>query len=96
MARRRVNPRRKPATEADVERAYNDGCYDGGHVVFACVMLSVKDAGLADNDTLVEVWKHTQMLMEQLRDREIKLKEIDAVLAEEYNIYWELDDEKSD
>lgn len=88
--KKKINPKKKPATEADVKQAYRDGCYDGGHITFACVMLSVKDAGLADNDTLAEVWKHTQMLMEQLAANEIKLKEIDAVLAEEYNVYWEL------
>lgn len=87
--KRKVNPKKKPATEADVKRAYNDGCYDGGHVVFACFMLSIKDAELADNDTLIKIWEHTQMLMEQLRDKEIKLKEIDEVLADEYNVYWE-------
>lgn len=89
--KKKINPKKKPATEADVKRAYNDGCYDGGHVVFDCVMLSIKDANLADNETMIEIWKHTQMLLEQLRDKEIKLKEIDAVLAEEYNVYWELE-----
>lgn len=89
MAKReRINPRRQPATKADVEKALSEGREQGAHLMFACILTSIKDIHMISNDDLCSMWEHSSKLLEEIKENRIKLADLDEVLAEEYDCHW--------
>lgn len=84
----RINPRRQPATQADVDKSRREGRQEGAHLMFACIVTSLKDVHLLSNDDLVTMWEHSSKLLEEINEKRIKLEDLDKVLAEEYDCHW--------
>ena len=81
----KVNPRRKPATEADVRKAWEDGVLQG--CTNACAMfLTVLVDKFGAEDHIADVWKEINKLSEEVAERRVSIRDLRKVLLEEYGI----------
>ena len=81
----KTNPRKKPATEADVKRARNDGVLIG--VSNACaIILTVLVDKFNAADYIPDVWKEINKLSEEVKERRVSVHDLRAVLRDEYGI----------
>lgn len=85
---KKPNPRKKPASEADVKQAERQGREQGAHLMFACILVSIKDLHFIENDELASMWQHANMLLEEISKGHITLQDLDDVLTEEYDCHW--------
>lgn len=78
----KVNPRRRPATQADVTKARNEG------ISVACkVTLFVLRNYFGFGKTrLIRFWNHFESMCEEIGRGELKISEVDQVLLDEYGI----------
>ena len=85
--RTKTNPRRRPATQADVERARDEAVRETVRfcmVVFFTVLL---DKFAASKDDLQRVWDEVNDLSDSVKKKYVSLKDLKSVLAEEYDIH---------
>lgn len=81
----KTNPRRRPATQADVNRAYADGIVDG--VSNACaIILTVLVDKFNAADYIPDVWREINKLSAEVKERRVSLADLRCVLREEYGI----------
>lgn len=81
----KINPRRRPATEEDVKRAWDRGVLDG--VSNACVILLTVLADKFDGGPYIpDVWREINKLSEEVKERRVSVADLRAVLREEYGI----------
>lgn len=81
----KTNPRRRPATEADVRRAWMDGVTDG--VSNACaIILTVLVDKFDGADHIADIWREINKLSEEVKERRVSLADLRHVLREEYGI----------
>ena len=81
----KTNPRRKPATRADVDRAWEDGIVAGvsnACAIFLTVLLDKFDGA----DHIGDVWAEINKLSEEVKERRVSLADLRHVLREEYGI----------
>lgn len=82
---KKVNPRKRPATQADVDKAWNDGVMVGvsnSSVIFLTVLMDKFNAG----DYLTDVWDCINKLSEEVKERRVSIPDLRRVLLEEYDI----------
>jgi hypothetical protein len=87
--RTKTNPRRRPATQADVERARDEAVRETVRfcmVVFFTVLL---DKFAASKDDLQRVWDEVNDLSDSVKKKYVSLKDLKTVLVEEYDIHLE-------
>ena len=85
MAKKKVNPRKKPVSEADVERAKKIAMNNALTLVEAIVFTVLVDKyGLEDQ--VFNVWKDSQKLSEEIIEGRVSVEDLITVLKEEYNI----------
>ncbi len=87
--RTKTNPRRRPATQADVERARDDAVTETVRfcmVVFFTVLL---DKFAASKEDLQRVWDEVNDLSDSVKKKYVSLKDLKTVLVEEYDIHLE-------
>ena len=82
----KTNPRRRPATAADVKRAWEDGVNDGVRNS-ATLFLTVLADYLRLEDRLPEIWAQVVKLSEEVAEGMITFADLRHVLEEEYSIY---------
>jgi len=85
--RTKTNPRRRPATQADVERARDDAVRETVRfcmVVFFTVLL---DKFAASKEDLQRVWDEVNDLSDSVKKKYVSLKDLKTVLVEEYDIH---------
>lgn len=81
----KTNPRRKPATKADVDRAWNKGVMDG--VTNACaIFLTVLVDKFNGADHVGAVWQEINKLSEEIAEGRVSCADLRTVLREEYDI----------
>ena len=83
----KTNPRRRPATQADVERARDDAVRETVRfcmVVFFTVLL---DKFAASKEDLQRVWDEVNDLSDSVKKKYVSLKDLKTVLVEEYDIH---------
>ena len=81
----KINPKNIPKTQADVDRAWKRGVDDGVHnamALFFNVMLDKFDGG----GIIVDIWKETIKLSDEVSEGRVKIPEIVRMLREEYGI----------
>ena len=84
---KKVNPRRRPATQADVERARDEAVRETVRfcmVVFFTVLL---DKFAASKEDLQRVWNEVNDLSDSVKKKYVSLKDLKTVLVEEYDIH---------
>ena len=85
--RTKTNPRRRPATQADVERARDEAVRETVRfcmVVFFTVLL---DKFAASKEDLQLVWNAVNDLSDSVKKKYVSLKDLKTVLVEEYDIH---------
>ena len=85
--RTKTNPRRRPATQADVERARDEAVRETVRfcmVVFFTVLL---DKFAASKEDLQRVWNEVNDLSDSVKKKYVSLKDLKTVLVEEYDIH---------
>ncbi len=84
-AAKKVNPRRQPATEADVKRAYRRGVGDGIDHTLMIFLYTMRNYGYGTQrlERITETFTKT---VEEIGEERISLDEIESVLEEETGI----------
>lgn len=83
---KRVNPRRKPATMADVQRAKDTATADACRVTLAIFFTALLDKEGMDAEQLQRIWREVEALSESVRDRYVSAPDLIRVLRDEYEI----------
>ena len=82
----KINPRKIPRTQADVDRAWEKGVLDGVGNACAIVMTVLVDK-FNGADYIADVWKEIDKLSEAVGERRVSIADLKTVLREEYGIY---------
>lgn len=86
MSKKKVNPRRKPVTMADVERAKHQAKDAGIRVAMAIMFTVLADKQGFDFDRMNETWKQVLDLSDSIGERRVSIADLCCVLKEEYDI----------
>lgn len=79
------NPRRQPATQADVDRAWKPGLLKG--IDNACIIfLTVLVDKFNGADHIADVWQEINKLSEEIKEGRVSFADLKTVLKEEYGI----------
>lgn len=81
----KINPRRRPKTEADVNRAWEQGVLDGvtnACAIFMTVLVDKFDGG----PYIPDVWREINKLSEEIKERRVSVADLRHTLLEEYGI----------
>lgn len=81
----KTNPRRRPRTQADVDRAYTSGLEDGVQGVLSIVLIALKDLGETD-EFIAAFEKKFNRTVEAWLAGDVKGREIEGALLDEYEI----------
>ena len=81
----KTNPRRRPRTQADVDRAYTSGLEDGVQGVLSIVLIALKDLGETD-EFIAAFEKKFNRTVEAWLAGDVKGGEIEGALLDEYEI----------
>lgn len=83
---KKTNPRRKPATQADIKRAKQEA-QDKAISLAMCLFLTVmKDKENASNEDLKRIWKEIEDLSDSVVQGYVDLNDLRTTLKEEYGI----------
>ena len=79
------NPRRRPRTEADVRKAFEEGVNAGVQNASAIFLTVILDKyGMSDK--VQNVWKDICKLSEEIGEHRVRISDLRHVLLNEYNI----------
>lgn len=87
MPRKKVNPRRRPATQADVERARDKAVEKAVHLCMTVFFTVLLDKEQADKEILHRVWDEVNDLSDSINQGYVTEADLNRVLREEYDIY---------
>ena len=82
---KKTNPRRKPATQEDVNRAWGEGCIEGIRCMEAIILNCLCDK-YADQVDVEQFWDDLNKLSESYAEGRFTLADIRNMLKEEYKI----------
>lgn len=86
MPRKKVNPRRRPATQADVNRARDQAVADAVHLCMVIFFSVLLDKEGADAEILHRVWDEVNDLSDSINQGYVTEADLRRVLREEYDI----------
>ncbi len=81
----KTNPRKRPATQMDVDKAYARGTTDGCNLAMA-IFLTVLCDKFNGADLVGDIWEHCNRLSEEIKEHRINLFDLVDVLRTEYEI----------
>ena len=84
--KKKVNPRRRPATEADVKRAKASASDEAVKLAIAIFLTVLCDDFNFDKDQLQLAWERMDKLSESLTEHRVSAWDLVEVLREEYGI----------
>ena len=84
---KKQNPRRRPATQADVNRARDQAVADAVHLCMAVFFTVLLDKEGADKEILHRVWDEVNDLSDSINQGYVTEADLKRVLREEYDIY---------
>lgn len=85
MSRNKTNPRRKPATQEDVNRAWGEGVIEGIRCMEA-IMLNCLCDKYADQVDVGQFWEDLSKLSQSFAEGRFTIADIRNMLKEEYKI----------
>lgn len=83
---KRINQRRRPATQADVQRAKDTATADACRVTLAIFFTALLDKEGMDAEQLQRIWREVEALSESVRDGYVSAPDLIRVLRDEYEI----------
>lgn len=84
--KKRINPRRKPATQADVKKAKLEAAHEATSLAMALIFTALLDGGHLEPEELFAAWKRVQYLTDSVDKGYVNIFELRKVLREEYRI----------
>ena len=82
---KKVNPRKIPRSQEDVDRAWEKGVLDG--VSNACAIFLTVLLDKFDGSTYIkDVWEEINKLSEEVKERRVSVADLRKVLLEEYDV----------
>lgn len=84
--KKKINPRKRPASMADVEKAKKDATGEAISLSIALFMTVMVDKYGFDADTLKSVWNDINKLSQEVSEGHVNLHDLKQVLIEEYGI----------
>ena len=85
MSKQKINPRRKPATWADVDKAWEKGVLDGVNNATA-IFLSVLCDKFNGEEYVQDVWNEINKLSAEIAEKRVTISDLKTVLRNEYKI----------
>ena len=82
----KVNPRRRPATQADVNRAEQRATNDALTASAAIFLTILCDKEGADAETIQRVWQEMQELSQSIIDGYVSVSDLKDTLSNEYGV----------
>lgn len=89
MSGKKVNPRRRPATEADVRRAKDSARNDAVMAVWAIVLTALRDKEGFSKEALKRVWDESLDISDSILHGYITVQDLVYTLREEAGIKLE-------
>ena len=86
MKNSKINPKKIPATQADVKRAEERGLLFGLRMAKALMLTVLFDKKGYSKEEMQEVWKWLISLSESVTEGRVKMNDLYMVLREEYEI----------
>lgn len=87
MGRNKTNPRNRPASQADIDRAKKQATDDAIHLSIAMFLFVLKDDFDFNAEQLNYAWERIDKLSEEVKEHRINLWDLVNVLRDEYDIY---------
>ena len=84
--KKKVNPRRRPATEADVKRAKASASDEAVKLAIAIFLTVLCDDFNFDKDQLQLAWERMDKRSESIKEHRVSAWDLVEVLREEYGI----------
>ena len=84
--KKKTNPRRRPVSEADLNRAKATASDQAVKLAIAIFLTVLKDRFDFDNDQICEAWEAMNKLSEEIKEKRISAWDLVNVLEEEYGI----------
>ena len=81
----KTNPRKRPASQADVNRAWEQGVNDGVTNATTIILTVLVDK-FNGADYIRDVWREVQKLSEEVGERRVSVTDLRRTLLEEYEI----------
>lgn len=82
---KKVNPRNRPRSEADVKRAEKVAVDKAVHVASA-IFLTVLLDKFGGEEWIPDIWREVNKLSEEISERRVSVNDLTTVLREEYGI----------
>lgn len=82
---KKINPRKIPRTQADVDAAWEKGVMDGVHNASAMFMNVLLDK-FNGQEHIADVWREITKLSEEVKEGRVKIPDICYMLKTEYDI----------
>ena len=82
---KKVNPRKVPRTQADVDAAWEKGVVDGVSYASAMFMNVLLDKFNA-RDYVRDIWHEMEKLSEEVKEGRVSVPDIKRMLKEEYDV----------
>ena len=83
---KKTNPRRRPATQADVDKAFADGISAGVNTAMAILFIVLLDKTEADADFIAALMPMVADYSSQVKEKHLTYADLKDVLKHEYNI----------
>lgn len=83
---KKTNPRRRPATQADVDKAFADGISAGVNTAMAILFIVLLDKTEADADFISELMPMVADYSREVKGRRLTYADLKDVLKHEYDI----------
>lgn len=87
--KKKTNPRRKPATQADVKKAKNDAVSEAVRLVVYMVLYVLIDKHNAPQEDIQQLAREVNDVADSIAKGYLDWKDIRQVLEEEYEVIWE-------
>lgn len=84
---KKTNPRKRPATQADVEKAKKQATDEAVSLAMTIFLTVLKDKNGFSNEELQDTWENVENLSASIRDGYVSIYDLRTVLREEYEIY---------
>ena len=85
MMAKKINPRRRPATWADVERARKEAQDDALHLAMALFLTVLLDK-FGGEEYIGQVWTEVNKLSQEVSEGRVNLLDLRQTLLDEYSI----------
>lgn len=83
---KKTNPKKKPITQADADRAWQDGVTKGvsnAMAIFLTVILDKYDG----EKYIADLWKEINKLSAEVKEKRVSVPDLRRTLADEYGVY---------